>query len=57
MNNSACQQYEVILYTPSQQPCDCHTLVEIPDTNVGFKLLQKMGWSKGKGLGRQENGA
>lgn len=29
---------------------------EIPDANVGFKLLQKMGWSKGKGLGRDENG-
>eukprot|EP00197_Chlamydomonas_leiostraca_P002226 CAMPEP_0202859708 /NCGR_PEP_ID=MMETSP1391-20130828/1705_1 /ASSEMBLY_ACC=CAM_ASM_000867 /TAXON_ID=1034604 /ORGANISM="Chlamydomonas leiostraca, Strain SAG 11-49" /LENGTH=237 /DNA_ID=CAMNT_0049538765 /DNA_START=68 /DNA_END=777 /DNA_ORIENTATION=+ len=29
---------------------------EIPDTNVGFKLLQKMGWTKGKGLGRNEDG-
>ncbi|KAF5842031.1 hypothetical protein DUNSADRAFT_9600 [Dunaliella salina] len=29
---------------------------EIPDANVGFQLLQKMGWSKGKGLGRNEDG-
>jgi len=24
--------------------------------NVGFKLLQKMGWSGSKGLGKNENG-
>jgi len=29
---------------------------EIPDNNVGFKLLQKAGWSKGKGLGKNEDG-
>mmetsp|Transcript_5581 Transcript_5581/g.15031 ORF Transcript_5581/g.15031 Transcript_5581/m.15031 type:complete len:360 (+) Transcript_5581:52-1131(+) len=29
---------------------------EIPDANVGFRLLKKMGWSKGKGLGRNEDG-
>jgi len=29
---------------------------EIPDENVGYRLLQKMGWSKGKGLGRNGNG-
>ena len=23
---------------------------------IGFKLLQKMGWSQGKGLGSKENG-
>lgn len=27
----------------------------ISSTNVGFRLLQKMGW-KGKGLGKQEQG-
>lgn len=29
----------------------------IPADNVGYKLLQKMGWNAGKGLGRNEDGA
>jgi hypothetical protein len=29
--------------------------VKISSSNVGFRLLQKMGW-KGKGLGKQEQG-
>ncbi|KAG2497743.1 hypothetical protein HYH03_004476 [Edaphochlamys debaryana] len=32
------------------------TRVPIPPENVGYKLLQKLGWKEGKGLGRQENG-
>lgn len=28
----------------------------IPENNVGYKLLQKMGWSAGKGLGPQLQG-
>ncbi len=28
----------------------------LPETNVGFRLLQKMGWTQGKGLGRNEDG-
>lgn len=27
----------------------------LPSSNVGFRLLQKMGW-KGKGLGKDEQG-
>ena len=26
------------------------------ETKLGQKLLEKMGWSKGKGLGREEQG-
>jgi hypothetical protein len=29
---------------------------EISADNVGYKLLQKMGWARGKGLGRNEDG-
>lgn len=29
----------------------------IPETNVGYQLLLKMGWTVGKGLGRNEDGA
>lgn len=29
--------------------------IKISSSNVGFRLLQKMGW-KGKGLGKQEQG-
>lgn len=29
----------------------------IPEENLGYKLLLKMGWSRGKGLGRNEDGA
>jgi hypothetical protein len=28
----------------------------LPETNIGYKLLQKMGWSAGKGLGPQLQG-
>ncbi|KXZ45172.1 hypothetical protein GPECTOR_57g462 [Gonium pectorale] len=28
----------------------------ISSSNIGFKLLQKMGWKEGKGLGKQEDG-
>ncbi len=28
----------------------------IGTSNIGFKLLQKMGWKEGKGLGRQVRG-
>jgi hypothetical protein len=28
---------------------------QLPSSNVGFRLLQKMGW-KGKGLGKDEQG-
>ena len=28
----------------------------IPPNNKGYKLLEKMGWKKGKGLGKYENG-
>lgn len=29
--------------------------IQLPSSNVGFRLLQKMGW-KGKGLGKDEQG-
>ena len=29
---------------------------EIPATNRGFQMLQRMGWSQGKGLGAGEDG-
>ncbi|PNH06596.1 G patch domain-containing protein 8 [Tetrabaena socialis] len=32
------------------------TSVPIAQTNIGFRLLQKMGWKEGKGLGKQEDG-
>jgi hypothetical protein len=28
----------------------------LPETNIGYKLLQKMGWTAGKGLGPQLQG-
>lgn len=28
----------------------------IPSENKGFKLLEKMGWSKGEGLGKDSQG-
>jgi hypothetical protein len=28
----------------------------IPESNVGYRLLQKMGWVAGKGLGSQGQG-
>lgn len=28
----------------------------IPENNIGYKLLQKMGWQAGKGLGPQGQG-
>ena len=28
----------------------------IPETNVGFKMLKKLGWTHGKGLGRDQQG-
>lgn len=42
--------------TLTRTPCTRHRDAEIPESNVGFKLLQKMGWSRGRGLGRNENG-
>lgn len=32
------------------------TSTPIADTNVGFKMLVKMGWTVGRGLGRNEDG-
>lgn len=29
---------------------------KLTDTNAGFKMLQKMGWTEGKGLGVNEEG-
>lgn len=29
----------------------------LPEHNLGYRMLEKMGWSKGKGLGRNEDGA
>lgn len=31
-------------------------LTPIDETNVGARLLAKMGWSKGEGLGREKGG-
>uniref|UniRef100_A0A061RQK4 G patch domain-containing protein 8-like n=1 Tax=Tetraselmis sp. GSL018 TaxID=582737 RepID=A0A061RQK4_9CHLO len=28
----------------------------IPDTNIGYRMLQKLGWTEGRGLGREESG-
>ena len=28
----------------------------IPETNMGYRLLQKMGWKAGQGLGSQGQG-
>jgi len=44
---------------PQQQPVvefEQPTKAGIPETNVGSKLMQKMGWSQGKGLGRSNQG-
>jgi hypothetical protein len=30
--------------------------VPISDSNIGFRMLQKMGWQSGKGLGRYQQG-
>ena len=32
------------------------TKAGLPEENVGSKLMAKMGWSKGKGLGRANQG-
>ncbi|CAF4761124.1 unnamed protein product, partial [Rotaria sp. Silwood2] len=33
-----------------------HHQHKLGDSNVGHKLLQKMGWQEGAGLGRREQG-
>eukprot|EP00775_Hariotina_reticulata_P010839 gene10839-10995_t len=43
-------------YPEGQQTQAASTSTAIDESNKGFKLLQKMGWSKGKGLGKQETG-
>lgn len=30
--------------------------VAIPESNVGYRLLQKLGWRPGGGLGREQQG-
>jgi hypothetical protein len=43
-------------YPEGQQIQAASTSTAIDESNKGFQLLQKMGWSKGKGLGKQETG-
>ena len=40
----------------AEQPVCASVDQAIPSSNIGFKLLQKMGWTQGKGLGRKEDG-
>eukprot|EP00877_Chromochloris_zofingiensis_P011958 jgi/Chrzof1/7015/Cz02g07210.t1 len=42
-------------YPVGEERASATTDTAIEESNVGFKLLQKMGW-KGKGLGRKEDG-
>lgn len=42
-----------ILYVPDFSDYKEHKLTE---ENVGFKLLQKAGWTEGSGLGVKEDG-
>ncbi|KAL6757493.1 hypothetical protein V8C86DRAFT_1671542 [Haematococcus lacustris] len=39
---------------PVRNVIDVNT--EIPDTNVGFRMLLRMGWTRGRGLGSNEDG-
>jgi hypothetical protein len=43
-------------YPRGQEIDKASTDAPISQNNVGFKLLQKMGWKEGKGLGKQEHG-
>lgn len=44
-------------YTDYEASVPVSMETHIPENNIGYKMLQKMGWHAGKGLGSQGQGS